>query len=227
MGTRDLDEDHILAAVLESDEKPPRIDTDSEVDDYESEDDIQSNEEDAKRLDMFKMVFPIGGHSYLECDKNMALINQKAPYETPEDWRKVVSESRLKPSPFRVIDVDQPLVRSWTKFLSPKYKKTCPFLSTPISEIRVDISHPRLIFYRDSYNGQWTSSVMLDAKRKRANSTPCADASHSTEFILPDQAYKDILPISKAKFLDVQSLSKYCRPVGKKYYSELKYYSTT
>lgn len=176
-----------------------------------------------KRLDVIKMVFPIRGHSYLECDKNMALINQKAPCETPDDWRKVVAESRLKPTPFRVIDVDQPLVRSWTRFLAPKYKKTCPFLSRPIREIRVEITHPRLIFYRDSYNGHWTSSVMLVAKRRRVNSSSCEDIPNSGEFILPDQAYKDILPISKAKFLDIQSLSKYCGPTAKKFFSNLKY----
>ncbi|CAG5007604.1 unnamed protein product, partial [Parnassius apollo] len=46
MGTRDLDEDDILAAVLESNEKPPCVDTDRELEDHESEDDIHCNEED-------------------------------------------------------------------------------------------------------------------------------------------------------------------------------------
>ncbi|CAK1589288.1 unnamed protein product [Parnassius mnemosyne] len=46
MGTRNLDEDHILAALLDSDEEPPYADTDSEVEDHESEDDIQSDEEE-------------------------------------------------------------------------------------------------------------------------------------------------------------------------------------
>ncbi|CAF4833055.1 unnamed protein product [Pieris macdunnoughi] len=176
----------------------------------------------AERLDVIKMVYPIRGHSYLECDKNMALINQKAPCETTDDWRKVVSESRLKPTPFRVIDVDRPLVRSWTKFLAPKYKKTCPFLSRPIREIRVEITHPRLIFYRDSYIGHWTSSAMLDAKR-RVNTSSGEDFPNSGEFTLPDQAYKDILPISKAKFLDIQSLSKYCGLTAKQFFSNFKY----
>ena len=38
--------------------------------------------------DTVSMVFSIRGHSYLECDKNMALTNQKASCECelPEDW---------------------------------------------------------------------------------------------------------------------------------------------
>lgn len=46
MGTRDLDEDHILSALLESDEESPCPDTDSEIEDHESEDDVQSDEEE-------------------------------------------------------------------------------------------------------------------------------------------------------------------------------------
>lgn len=38
------------------------------------------------RFDKIKMTFPIRGHSYLECDKNMGIVNQKLPAEIPEDW---------------------------------------------------------------------------------------------------------------------------------------------
>lgn len=65
----------------------------------------------AKRLDMIKIIFPIRGHSYLECDRNLGCINQKALCETPDEWLKVIRDSRKKPCPFDVIEVDQPLVR--------------------------------------------------------------------------------------------------------------------
>lgn len=48
MGSRNLDEDHILAALMcQSDDELPCEDTDSEVSDHESEDDVQSDTEEA------------------------------------------------------------------------------------------------------------------------------------------------------------------------------------
>lgn len=176
----------------------------------------------AKRLDMIKIIFPIRGHSYLECDRNMGCINQKSPCETPDDWVKVIREARKKPYPFHVIKVDQPLVRKWTTFLSPKYKKTCPFLSRPIREIKVEKDHPRLLFHRDHYNSAWTSSVVMGPKKKlksRNDSHTVVDS----EVVLPEQAYNESLPVSKAKFMDIQALSKFCAPKAKEYFSQIKY----
>lgn len=172
----------------------------------------------AKRLDMIKIIFPIRGH--LECDRNMGCINQKSPCETPDEWVKVIREARQKPCPFNVIEVDQPLVRKWTTFLSPMYKKTCPFLSRPIREIRVKKDHPRLIFHREHYNSSWTSSILMAPKKK----LKFHNDSHSAgEFVLPDQSYEDSLPVSKAKFMDIQALSKFCGPKAKQYFSQIKY----
>ncbi|KAL3273905.1 hypothetical protein HHI36_015332 [Cryptolaemus montrouzieri] len=44
------------------------------------------------------------GYSYLECDPNISLINEKAYTETPDDWREVIRNSRLKPTPFQEED---------------------------------------------------------------------------------------------------------------------------
>lgn len=179
----------------------------------------------AKRLDVIKIIFPIRGHSYLECDRNMGCINQKSPCETPDEWVKVIREARQKPCPFHVIEVDQPLVRKWTTFLSPMYKKTCPFLSRPIREIRVEKDHPRLIFHREHYNASWTSSILMAPKKKSKSHNDSHSVSNS-EFVLPDQSYKESLPVSKAKFMDIQALSKFCGPKAKQYFSQIKYNDT-
>lgn len=55
-------------------------------------------------------------NSYLECDRNMALINCKFPAEVPDDWVSEIQNSRSKPSPFKVIEADLTLFRSWTVF---------------------------------------------------------------------------------------------------------------
>lgn len=70
---------------------------------------------EAKRFDTIKMVFPIRGHSYLECDKSMGLANQKSHAEIPEDWRAVLRNSRTKPSPFIVIDCHQEMFKHCSK----------------------------------------------------------------------------------------------------------------
>lgn len=64
-----------------------------------------------KLLKEIKMVFPITGHSYLECDKTTGLINQKSRAELPEDCYDVFRTARQKPKPFIVIEFDQNMVR--------------------------------------------------------------------------------------------------------------------
>ncbi|KAJ4437821.1 hypothetical protein ANN_13759 [Periplaneta americana] len=42
-----------------------------------------------RRLDCIKVTFSVRGHSYLQCDRNMALIKQKCPAELPEHWIEI------------------------------------------------------------------------------------------------------------------------------------------
>lgn len=79
-----------------------------------------------KRLKKIKVAFPIRGHSYLECDRNMGLVNQKTYVELPQEWNAVLRDSRTKPSFFKVISCeDQSIFKSWTDI----YKTKCPFLT--------------------------------------------------------------------------------------------------
>ena len=54
-----------------------------------------------ERFDSITVSYPIRGRSYMECDRDMAIINQKFPAETPEDWRSVFQASHKKPEPFK------------------------------------------------------------------------------------------------------------------------------
>lgn len=71
------------------------------------------------RFEKIKMTFPVRGHSYLECDKNMGLVNQKLPAETPNDWAQIFREARTRPCPFTVVEVHQNTFLQWTEFLDP------------------------------------------------------------------------------------------------------------
>lgn len=85
------------------------------------------------RFDSVKVVFPIRGHSYMEGDKGMSLVNAKAYTETPKDWRDVLRTSRIKPTPFTVINCATDVnFQTWTDFLTEKYVKKCPMPTRPI-----------------------------------------------------------------------------------------------
>lgn len=81
------------------------------------------------RLDKIQVTFPIRGHSYKECDKNMGLVKTKTVVETPNEWIKVFEDARKSPAPFKVVEVEQEIIRDWTEFLNDKldYVNKCPF----------------------------------------------------------------------------------------------------
>lgn len=137
-----------------------------------------------RRLDEIQITFPIRGHSYMECDKDFGLVNQKSKTEIPSDWIDVLRSSRVKPAPFDVEDTNQDYFRSWGTHLGPLYKKKCPFRSRPIREIKLSVDHPRLVYYRVSYNGAWESADIV-GKHFTSN--------QSGEFKLPEKLYEGTL----------------------------------
>lgn len=188
------------------------------------------------RFKSIQVTFPIRGHSYLECDKNMGLINQKIRAELPKDWIQVFKDARIKPSPFVVIDCDQNMFRNWSMHLNLFYKK-CPFPSRPIREYKVTYDHARLISFRTSFNGAWeTGEIIGKSKNYRAGLA-------EMEFRLPDYAYQgklffhnvfhrivdvklflaDLIPINGKKFQNLQELKKFCGAEAQEYFSNLKH----
>ena len=130
------------------------------------------------------MTFPIRGHSYLECDRDMALVNQKCRAEVPEDWMEEIRNSRQKPTPFQVIEVDQAMIRNWPAFLTPKFVKCCPFPTRPIREIMFSSHHSHVVRHRSTYNGYWETSSI------RPRGSISQSAFGSGEFFLPERLYK-------------------------------------
>lgn len=139
-----------------------------------------------RRLVKVKMHFPIRGHSYLECDRNMSNINQTKWIELPNDWFDEFESSRVKPSPFVVIKVDKELVRKWTEQFNKLYSNKCPFKSRPVRELVATKNHPRLLQHRTTFHGHWDGHVV-----NQPGSLPQEeDVLPQGEFLLPDPAYK-------------------------------------
>ncbi|XP_050302515.1 uncharacterized protein LOC126740503 [Anthonomus grandis grandis] len=152
-----------------------------------------------------KITFPIRGHSYLECDKNVGLWNIKAPMEIPKDFEEMVKLSRSKPSPFTVISVTKRIVLDWKIMLLSQYAAKCPFKTQPIKVIQAFSSHSRLLQYRTTYFGEMLTSIIRAPRHSQ--SLP------KRLFELTSPAYNGLLPISRAKFNDLQSLMKFCSPL--------------
>lgn len=60
-----------------------------------------------KRFDVIKVTFPERGHSYLKCDKDFGIINQKSRVEVLSQWNNVYIAARQKPTPFGVHECHQ------------------------------------------------------------------------------------------------------------------------
>lgn len=145
-----------------------------------------------QRLDSIKVVFPIRGHSYLECDRDIALINLKFGAELPEDWVEHIRTCRIKPQPFEVVEVDLPFFRKWTEFLSSFYIVKCPFATRPIREIRFLNSSQRLVEHRASYSGYWQLTPLISQQKlrllKHGTEKNADQIDDSNTFSLPPQA---------------------------------------
>ncbi|KAJ8893984.1 hypothetical protein PR048_006590 [Dryococelus australis] len=85
-----------------------------------------------RRIDSIQITFPVRGYSYLECNHNMALIQLKTPAELPEHIWQHFSVPRVNALTFPIIEEDKALLRAWSNFLSPVYKRKCPFVIRPM-----------------------------------------------------------------------------------------------
>ncbi|KAF2883668.1 hypothetical protein ILUMI_22505 [Ignelater luminosus] len=166
-------------------------------------------------FDFIQVTFPIRSHSYMECDKNFGLVNQRTRIELPKEWADVLRSFRSEPSPFNVEEVSQEYFRNWTQHFTSRYKRQCPFLSRPIRELKVVKEHPRLIFHRSTYNGAWESTVIVNPKFKQANNLK------DSEFELPNYLYAGLLPISQLKYENLQDLTTFCEEDAGKFFRVL------
>lgn len=137
------------------------------------------------RLSVIKFTYPIRGHSYLECDKNTALINKKARCEIPSEWCQEVEGARLKPAPFVVVRVeDEPdIIKSWTEYLDLLYQKQLPFPTRPVRELLIENTHPILIKQRTTYNGAWEQVPVKppNKRNKRKRTFPLTERQMKVE----------------------------------------------
>lgn len=176
-----------------------------------------------KRFDSVKVVFPIRGHSYMEGDKDMSLVNAKSYAETPDDWRDVLRNSRLKPSPFTVINCDTDVkFQTWTDFLSGLYVRKCPMPTRPVRILKIDKEHTRLIFHKANYFGGYLNAVVKNRNEDGEESKQTSRHKKKSEPKELKKLYEEKLPLKPAKLKDLLHLKQFLtNPDAQAFYEAL------
>lgn len=171
------------------------------------------------RLDSVTVTFPERGHSYMECDRNMALLPKHAITEIPSDLYELIENARVKPSPFQVVRCNQYTFKKWTIFFKSlgyyKMKLTVP--ARPIKEISITVENPRFFDNRTSFNGQWLHTVITEPVKKHKSKTKTMHKEthlKENEFMLPNNTSSKLIPIPTLKWKDLQVIQNkfsFCR----------------
>ena len=88
-----------------------------------------------KRCDSIKLFFPIWGHSHMECDRDLSMVNKRRGAELQEHWVEEFRSARKKPSPFNIIEPTQEVFLAISEHLKPVFKATCPISTRPVREL--------------------------------------------------------------------------------------------
>ncbi|RUS86935.1 hypothetical protein EGW08_005340 [Elysia chlorotica] len=169
-----------------------------------------------KRFSYVKLSFPIRGHSYMECDRDMAVINQKLPVNTPSEWQQHFTTARQNPSPFNVIPVDQTLLMNVDKHIGNFFVAVCPVKTQPLREVIFSADHPRLMQYREGWNGPLSSAVLTKPVGKRR-----------TLQVPLQPVNRTALPISAAKYKDLQDLKRFCPQYAQEFFANMPHHGQT
>ena len=74
-------------------------------------------------------------------------------------------------------------------------------------------------FYRTTYNGHWLSKQITVKPKKQSSFSQ--SGLKKGEFELPNPAYDGLLPISQAKYDDLQVLKRFCPSAVQQFYENL------
>ena len=80
--------------------------------------------------------------------------------ETPDGWVHEFRATRKNPSPFNIIKIESEMFQNVTEHIKVLYKTSCPILTRPIREVVFEEAHPRLLRYRENWNGAYSTAVI-------------------------------------------------------------------
>ena len=140
----------------------------------------------------------------------MALVKSKSYFETPAEWADHLRTARQKPSPFQVIEVKHQMIKNSSQFYKPLFRATCPIKVRPIKEILFQ-SGQEVVKFREDYSAHFMETSFLPRK-----------AVHTFQNRSCAKLYSSRLPISRAKYEDLNSLADYFkRPLSAEFFRDL------
>lgn len=162
----------------------------------------------------------------MECDKNMALINQRYPAETLSNWREAISSARVKPCPFQVIECITDTFKAWGNTLTQNYDKTfAAALRRMIMSIDWQLimssTKTQTVEHRESYNGTYSSTVITKKEKKGRKTAGQVSKPTHLQVIEPENAYNGPTPVPAVKYKDLQVLKKFCKPETQDFFDKL------
>ena len=118
--------------------------------------------------------------------------------------------TRKNPSPFNIIKMESEMFQNVTEHMKVLYKTFCPIPTRPIREVVFEEAHPRLLRYRENWNGAYSTAVISKpvGTRTRARQVPLTPL------------YSGKLPISEAKYADLQVLKTFCSLQAQQFYDD-------
>nr|XP_047133750.1 uncharacterized protein LOC105848138 [Hydra vulgaris] len=149
----------------------------------------------------------------MECDRDMVLVNQKVRAELPVNWMEEYHTCREKPSPFKIIKMELKMFFNFSDHVKQFYKVKCPIPTRPIREIIFSQDFPTVLQYRFNWNGPFERVAITKAigKKKQLLRKPLT------------HLYNERLPISCAKYADLQVLKYFCMPEVQQFFNDLPY----
>ena len=145
------------------------------------------------------------------CDRDFAVVNQKARMETPDGWLHEFRVTRKNPSPFNIIKMESEMFQNVTEHIKVLYNTSCPIPTRPIREVIFEEAHPRLLRYRENWNGAYSTAVI---------SKPVGTRTRTRQVPLTP-LYSGKLPISEAKYADLQVFKIFCSLQAQQFYDDL------
>ena len=131
--------------------------------------------------------------------------------ETPDGWLHEFRTTRKNPSPFSIIKMESQIFQNVTEHIKVLYKTACPISTRPIREVVFQETHPRLLRYREIWNGAYSTAVISKPVRTRIRARQVPLTS----------LYSVKLRISEAKYADLQVLKTFCSLQAQQCYDDL------
>jgi hypothetical protein len=159
------------------------------------------------------LIYPIVGHSYLDCDRDFGLIekSRKCVHKVnlPSEWVQLVRNANKK-NPFEVIYVNHPLTDNLVNdstelcFVSDYKKYFEFFLKSKLSHL-TDVR--RMKFTKNDIKVSLNLGIEPEISIDLLNSNEKIDFNLLNSKL--NLAYSDFIPINKAKYDDIKKLLNY------------------